>query len=85
VVTTWQDHGEFYSLKINVLKQIPMKEISCGSQKLIVELVEKVLIAKKKDPKADTSLIEDKIDHIVYEIFMLTKEQRQMVERDFAR
>ena len=73
----------FAELKINVLKQIPMKETTLSNQKLIVELVEKLLIARKKDSSADTSLMEDEIDRIVYEIFMISDEQRQMIEKTF--
>jgi len=73
----------FAELKINVLKQIPMKETTLSNQKLIGGLVEKVLIAKKKESSADTSSMEDEIDRIVYEIFMLSDEQRQMIEKTF--
>jgi len=71
----------FAELKINVLKQIPIKETSHINQKPIIELVDKLLIAKKNDFESDTSVLQNAIDQLVYDIFELTKEQRQAIEK----
>ncbi|MBN1971506.1 MAG: hypothetical protein JW870_19230 [Candidatus Delongbacteria bacterium] len=70
----------FAELKINVLKQIPIKESSLSNQKTIIELVDKILIAKKNKLKIDTSIMENAINKLVYDIFELTEEQRQTIE-----
>jgi hypothetical protein len=71
----------FAELKINVLKQIPIKETSTDNQKQIIELVDKIISVKKENSKADAGSIEDVIDQLIFDIFMLSKEQRQVIEK----
>ncbi len=47
---------------------------------VIEERVEKILSAKKKDAKADTSALEKEIDRIVNELYGLTEEEIAIVE-----
>jgi len=72
----------FAELKINVLKQIPIKEILENDQRKIVRLVEKIITAKKGNPKFDTILIENEIDEAIYMIFNLTRKERNLIEKE---
>ena len=40
----------------------------------------KILIAKKSDPKADTTALEKEIDQLVYQLYGLTEEEIKIVE-----
>jgi adenine-specific DNA-methyltransferase len=55
-------------------------EITQNKQKPFVELVHKIMAAKKKDPKANTTEIEDKIDRMVYALYGLSAEEIAIVE-----
>ena len=44
------------------------------------KIVDKILAAKKTNPKADTSDLEKEIDEKVYELYGLTQEEREIVE-----
>jgi hypothetical protein len=70
----------FAELKINVLKQIPMKNATLDRQKPIINLVDKIILAKKTDPRKDTSKEEVKINNLVYDLYELTKNEIKLVE-----
>jgi hypothetical protein len=57
--------------KDSALKDVPSK---------IGELVDKILAAKRADPRADTSALEGEIDRLVYELYGLTEEEVRIVE-----
>jgi hypothetical protein len=40
----------------------------------------KILIAKKSDPKPDTTALEKEIDQLVYQLYGLTEEEIKIVE-----
>ena len=48
--------------------------------KQIVDIVDKILTAKKANPQADTTALEAEIDRLVYELYDLTEEEIQIVE-----
>jgi adenine-specific DNA-methyltransferase len=56
------------------------KNIDETIEKDIEMLVDKILIAKKKDPQADTGEIERKIDEMVYALYALTADEIAIVE-----
>jgi hypothetical protein len=56
------------------------KNIDETIQKDIEKLVDKILTAKKKAPKADTSELESKIDQMVYKLYDLTPEEIEIVK-----
>lgn len=51
-----------------------------ASRGLIVDLVERILAAKRKDRNADTSKLELKIDELVYDLYELKSEERAIIE-----
>ena len=56
------------------------KNIDEPIQKNLEKLVDDILAAKKKDPKANTSELESKIDPLVYKLYDLTPEEIAIVE-----
>ena len=49
------------------------------NQKDFVKIVDKILAAKSKDNEADTSDLEKEIDEMVYELYKLTPEEKEIV------
>lgn len=70
----------FPQFKINELKTFPIPIAKRLVQQPIIDLVDKILVAKKADAKADTSEWENEIDRLVYELYGLTKEEVKVVE-----
>jgi hypothetical protein len=70
----------FAELKINVLKQIPIKDSPTSEQDKIIQLVEKILERKMSNPDVDITAIEKDIDEAVYHIFNLTEQERILIE-----
>ena len=62
----------------DMINNLPVPQISQKEQKPFIDLVDKILAAKKKDPKKDTSKLEDKIDRMVYKLYDLTKEESRL-------
>jgi type II restriction/modification system DNA methylase subunit YeeA len=60
------------------VEQIPMPNMS--STKSLEVLVERILIAKSKDPKADVTKLERQIDQLVYQLYNLTPEEIKIIE-----
>ena len=61
-------------------KQFPIAKASFEQQQPIIDLVDKILEAKKNDPLAYTSNLEAKIDKLVYELYGLTEEEIAVIE-----
>ena len=51
-----------------------------AAQASIVALVDRILAAKQRDARADTSELEQEIDRHVYALYGLTLEEIQIVE-----
>ncbi|WP_208388466.1 class I SAM-dependent DNA methyltransferase [Helicobacter pylori] len=70
-------------LKTNNLEKIPIPKITEKNQELadkIIALVDKILQAKEKDPKANTQGLEKEIDALVYQLYNLTDEEIKIIE-----
>ena len=78
--------GGFYRYFSQFMEQFPIRTIDltiASEQKQhddIVELVERVLAAKKKAASADTVVLEQQINQLVYELYELTPEEIALVE-----
>ncbi len=68
-------------IKIYQLKEIPIPTVGYAQQQPIIDLVDKILAAKKNDSLANTSVLEDKIDKLVYELYGLTDEEIAVIEQ----
>jgi adenine-specific DNA-methyltransferase len=64
------------------IEQLPIKNISEQQQMPFINLVDKIIDAKKQDPAADTSALEKEIDQLVYQLYGLTEEEKQIVRQN---
>jgi len=72
--------GGFLEYKPMYVGTVPVVKASDKQKSPIIERVNKILAAKKKDPNADTSTLERQIDEIVYKLYNLTEEEIAIVE-----
>ena len=62
------------------IRNIPIPSATKAQQKQIVELADKILVAKKTNSKTDTSADEHKIDLLVYHLYGLTFEEAKIID-----
>lgn len=72
--------GDYFEPSFVYMKEFPVPFENSSDQKEITELVEKILKARKKNPKADTTELEEEIDQLVYELYRLSEEEIGVVE-----
>ena len=70
----------FQKVLIANAKQLPIKICSSEQYQPIIDLVDKILAAKKENQQADTSEWENEIDRLVYKLYGLTEEEVKVVE-----
>ena len=68
-------------VKVFHLGLLPIKKILSENQQLFIALVNQILTAKKENPAADTSDLEREIDRLVYELYELTDEEIEIIEK----
>ncbi|MCQ2951215.1 class I SAM-dependent DNA methyltransferase [Helicobacter pylori] len=76
------DIGAYRNYKYNIM-ELPMVKIMAKNKKIadkIIALVDKILQAKEKDPKANTQGLEKEIDALVYQLYNLTDEEIKIIE-----
>lgn len=62
------------------IRNIPIPTATKEQQQPIIDLVDKILAAKKADATSDTTALERKIDELVYKLYGLTDEEIAIVE-----
>jgi len=72
--------GNTFRYKKVFLENLPIPKIDPAAQQPFEILVDQILVAKKKDPNADTSALEKQIDEMVYALYGLTPEEIAIVE-----
>ena len=70
----------FPEIQTYLYEQLPIPPASKEQQRDIIDLVDKILIAKKANPQADTSALEREIDKKVYELYGLGPEEIAVIE-----
>jgi len=85
LIAFWLKHkgkmqGENYQIDKEPLLALPIKKIPNKEQQPFIDLVDKILAAKKDNPQADTGTWEREIDRLVYELYELTEEEKAIVE-----
>ena len=76
-----------YQLIYKYLKQIPIKKIDFNNEveknlhDKIVEKVEQILALKKADNQANTDILENQIDKLVYQLYGLTETEIEIIEK----
>ncbi|MCL4546804.1 MAG: BREX-1 system adenine-specific DNA-methyltransferase PglX, partial [Deltaproteobacteria bacterium] len=69
-----------FLLSNQYVERIPLPKISEKEQQPIVNLVDKILQVKAKNPNADTSGFERQIDLLVYKLYNLTEDEINLIE-----
>ncbi|WQW07849.1 Eco57I restriction-modification methylase domain-containing protein [Helicobacter pylori] len=75
--------GNNYQIDKEPLMNIPLIKITKSNKPTadkIIALVDKILQAKEKDPKANTQGLEKEIDALVYQLYHLTDEEIKIIE-----
>lgn len=72
----------FPEIRIYELSSLPIKKTK--NQSAFINLVDKILAAKKSDPNANTSELEKQIDHLVYKLYQLTYNEVKIIDPEFA-
>jgi adenine-specific DNA-methyltransferase len=72
--------GNNFQLDKEPLLNIPIFSTSETKQKEVQNLVNQILTLKKENPKADTSVLENEIDDLVYQLYNLTPEEIAIVK-----
>ncbi len=78
--TSTQIRGGFVRFIAQYVSQIPIPTIKTAQKTSISEMVNQILAAKRTDPDADVSKLENEIDQIVYLLYDLTPEEIDIVE-----
>ncbi len=73
--------GETLELYQKPLSEIPIKRVSSEVQNSIIKIVDEIITHKKTDSRYDTSVLEQKIDTIVYNIYGLTDSEIKFIEK----
>ena len=71
--------GNVLKLDKDPLLHIPLPNDIQTEQQPIIALVDKILAAKKLDINADTSDLESQIDELVYTLYGLTEEEKNII------
>ena len=69
---------DFRQTTLTELRNIPIPNISLTSQQPFITLVDKILEAKQQGN--DTTVLEKQIDHLVYELYGITEEEKKVIE-----
>ena len=78
--TSTQIRGGFVRFIAQYVSQIPIPTIKPAQQAPISKIVDQILAAKRTDPDADVSALENEIDQLVYLLYNLTPEEIGIVE-----
>ncbi|MFP6034859.1 Eco57I restriction-modification methylase domain-containing protein [Helicobacter pylori] len=76
--TSTNNHVNLYELETLPIPQITKSNQPTADK--IIALVDKILQAKEKDPKANTQRLEKEIDALVYQLYHLTDEEIKIIE-----
>jgi hypothetical protein len=86
-ITTWyyrsntDEEGKvFAQIKIELLREMPIPRADKDQQRPVIQFVGKILTVKQRDPDADTTVLEQEIDRLVYRLYDLTPEEIKLVE-----
>ncbi|MBR5630151.1 MAG: Eco57I restriction-modification methylase domain-containing protein [Bacteroidales bacterium] len=73
--------GGYLAINKSTIEQLPFVEADAATQGLISSNAKKITQLKKNNPDADTSLLEQEIDRLVYKLYNLTDEEIRVIEQ----
>ena len=62
---------------------LPIPKVNLNLFSKLIKVVDKILTAKKSDPKADTTALENAIDQLVYKLYQLTYDEIKIIDPEF--
>ena len=77
---TQEEGRTFAEVKPKNVRKLFIPKLSDKELVSLEKLVDRVLAAKRVNPQADTSRLEEEIDQLVYELYGLTEEEVKVVE-----
>ena len=81
LINCWyRNHFPNVNINPNDFRQIPVRIADQQKQTALIVLVDKILAARKRNPKEDTSQWEREIDTLVYDLYGLKSEEIRLVE-----
>jgi len=63
------------------IESLPIKSATKEQENEIENIAHRIIEIKKNDPEADVTMLEDRIDKLVYQLYGLTEEEIKIVER----
>jgi len=75
------DTDVFPKIRIAQVKKVPIKIIAEDSQQPFIELVTQIIYIKQQTPSTDTTPLESQIDQLVYQLYELTEEEIEIIEK----
>jgi len=75
--TTGMGTNRWKKYKIELL---PVKEPDQNQEREIQTLIDEILAIKKQNPSAETTILEQKIDQLVYQLYDLTEDEIEIIE-----
>ncbi|MBN2771609.1 MAG: Eco57I restriction-modification methylase domain-containing protein, partial [Spirochaetes bacterium] len=73
--------GGAYTLKKATIDELPLLVVPDSEQRPFIDLVDKILGVKKKELNANLDYLEYEMDHLVYQLYGLTEDEIEIVER----
>ncbi|HEX8556784.1 MAG TPA: TaqI-like C-terminal specificity domain-containing protein [Pyrinomonadaceae bacterium] len=71
----------FAEIKILYVRKLPIKKAAPRQQAEITQLVDQILDAHRRDPTSDTGKLTREIDRLIYQLYGLTPDEIEIVER----
>jgi hypothetical protein len=62
------------------LGMLPFYPLSTNAQIPFIQIVDRMIATKKSNPNADTTVLEQEIDQLIYQLYELTAEEIKIVE-----
>jgi hypothetical protein len=69
---------DFTQITLGDIRQLPIPKIGSSKQQKFIKLVDEILTAKEK--YKDTTIAENEIDQMVYQLFELTEDEIKIIE-----
>lgn len=73
--------GGYYQFQAPQLRVMPFKKPDDATNKNVSALVDRVCAARKRDPKADTRELEREINQLVYDVYGVTEQEKDALEK----
>ena len=74
--------GGDYHIYPEHIRKFPIPSATATQQQPIIDLVDTILSKKKQNPQADTSVEENAIDKLVYQLYGLTEVEISLIEKE---